>query len=620
MQIKLVIWDLDETLWSGTLADHGTIALNEVRADMVRKLNERGVVSSICSKNDPDQAEAKLKEFGLWDQFVFPQIAFAPKGAAIAALIEDMQLRPVNVLFVDDNKLNLEEARAFTPELNILDASDPGADALLAGIVEANEHVRKSRLDQYKSLERKQRDLKAAEGSREEFLYSCEIRLASPDKLDNTPYVERIAELINRSNQMNYTKSRVDAGELAQDITVRGQFPDEYYTVSIFAWDNYGYYGLVGFAAVEDKKVLRHFVFSCRIMHMGVEGRVLKSLLDAYPELDVSGVPVVAEASDWIHWLEWFEPSVRDFVARHETGNSMAEKHVRIMAHCQTGMFAHFAGLGRKAHLDSWPRVFSLQYFATGIVPPGLLERPVDAEALAFPRLVVYAASVDYSDSFWSDQFTAVGMETHFTRFAEKFAHFIAATGRRLLVILPPVEEASFQRVLPIGITEARARTLNRVWMDLAVRHTAIDILRIGQGETEIDIQAEPGEIVDFQHFEASLNRKISQRIRAWVEAREAEPEAAGWHEAGHAAIADGSITILRNIAPGKACAQSSHDPRENPLYPDEKPERAVDPLHSGDLAFATDLDKMPWWGIDLGEITRIGAVALYNFDRYDEV
>src|SRR5712691_6797038 len=91
-KIKLVIWDLDDTLWRGTLAEGDDVVLFEHRAESVRALNRCGIVSSICSKNDPVSARQTLERMNLWDQFVFPRIAFVPKAAAVRQIIDDMQL------------------------------------------------------------------------------------------------------------------------------------------------------------------------------------------------------------------------------------------------------------------------------------------------------------------------------------------------------------------------------------------------------------------------------------------------------------------------------------------------------------------------------------------------
>ena len=97
-QIKLVIWDLDETFWEGTLSE------GEVRnpnIELIKKLSDYGIINSISSKNDFEKAKEKLIEFGVWDLFVFPSINWNPKGEAIKQIIEDCQLRSPNVLFID---------------------------------------------------------------------------------------------------------------------------------------------------------------------------------------------------------------------------------------------------------------------------------------------------------------------------------------------------------------------------------------------------------------------------------------------------------------------------------------------------------------------------------------
>ena len=99
--IKLVIWDLDDTLWSGTLSE-GPVELTDVRCQLVRALDRRGIVNSICSKNDEAAARRRLEEADLWEEFVFARIDWTAKGPRISNLIDDVQLRAENVLFIDD--------------------------------------------------------------------------------------------------------------------------------------------------------------------------------------------------------------------------------------------------------------------------------------------------------------------------------------------------------------------------------------------------------------------------------------------------------------------------------------------------------------------------------------
>jgi FkbH-like protein len=87
--VKLVIWDLDETLWDGTLSEEG-IRPVQAHIDMVRTLVDRGIMCAICSKNDFETAKKAVEELGIWDLFVFPHIAWPPKGQAIEKMINDM--------------------------------------------------------------------------------------------------------------------------------------------------------------------------------------------------------------------------------------------------------------------------------------------------------------------------------------------------------------------------------------------------------------------------------------------------------------------------------------------------------------------------------------------------
>ena len=114
--IKLVIWDLDETFWKGTFSE-GPVDVPQENVSLLKNLTDCGIVNSICSKNDAGQVMDFLREANLSAFFVFPSVDWTPKGSRIKQLISDMQLRPANVLFLDDNPSNLGEAEHFCPEI-----------------------------------------------------------------------------------------------------------------------------------------------------------------------------------------------------------------------------------------------------------------------------------------------------------------------------------------------------------------------------------------------------------------------------------------------------------------------------------------------------------------------
>src|SRR3954471_11481980 len=82
--VKLVIWDLDDTFWTGILSEEPVTAVAG-NVELVKRLATRGIVSTISSKNDPAAAAERLREMGVWDYFVSPSISFQAKGASISA-------------------------------------------------------------------------------------------------------------------------------------------------------------------------------------------------------------------------------------------------------------------------------------------------------------------------------------------------------------------------------------------------------------------------------------------------------------------------------------------------------------------------------------------------------
>ncbi len=293
--VKLVVWDLDDTLWTGTLSE-GPVRLEAARAELVRTLNRRGIVNAICSNNDRTAARDRLAEAGLLDEFVFARIDWSPKGPRVARLIEDAQLRADNVLFVDDLPMNRREVRHFVPGIQT------AGPEILEGLLDLPELAGKddralTRLEQYRIIERKLADRSSSTGGNESFLRSCDIRIGLFD--DAADEADRLYELLTRTHQLNFTKRRLGPDEfraMLADPAVR--------TGYVRVRDRYGDYGICGFYALvrneEEEAVLLDFLFSCRILHMGVEQWVYAAL--GHPRLRVVGdVASSLEAPvDWI--------------------------------------------------------------------------------------------------------------------------------------------------------------------------------------------------------------------------------------------------------------------------------------------------------------------------------
>ncbi len=293
--IKLVIWDLDDTFWKGTLSEGGVI-LPEENAKLIRDLTDSGIINSISSKNEFEPTKQHLQELGVWDFFVFPSINWEGKGLQLKDKLDKMALRPVNVLFLDDNLSNLGEAKHFLPDIQV------GGPDVIKELIEQvavleKKDLHHKRLKQYKVLEDKATASKTYK-SNEDFLYDSNIKVEM--HYDCLNQLQRIHELLLRSNQLNYTKKRISIEEL-ESLFGNPEYDCGYVTVT----DRFGDYGMVGFYALTNGR-LEHFLFSCRTMGQKIEQWVYAQL--GFPELTVVGEVRTElntkECPGWINQVE----------------------------------------------------------------------------------------------------------------------------------------------------------------------------------------------------------------------------------------------------------------------------------------------------------------------------
>ena len=175
-KIKLVIWDLDDTFWEGTLSE-GAVEKKADNITIVNELVNRGIMNSIVSKNDYDKARKQLEDFGVWDSFIFPKISWNPKGEIVRQLLEQCKLRPDNTLFVDDNPSNLQEVKYYNPGINVIEASKFGLNMLSDEAFKGKDDTSHTRLKQYKILEQRASE-ETKYSSNIEFLKDSDIRVS----------------------------------------------------------------------------------------------------------------------------------------------------------------------------------------------------------------------------------------------------------------------------------------------------------------------------------------------------------------------------------------------------------------------------------------------------------
>jgi FkbH-like protein len=271
--VKCVVWDLDNTLWDGTLLEGDPCDVPPEVHRAIRTLDERGILQSVASKNDPDIAQERLAEVGLADMFLYPQIGWKPKSESIKEIAASLNFGLDALAFVDDQPFERAEVAHAHPQVVCVDPVE------LAAILETPAFVPRfvttesaRRRDLYRIQASREAEEHDFQGTNEEFLRTLgmrfTIRRAGPGDL------QRAEELTVRTNQLNSTGRTYSFAELDE---LRSD-PAHWLLVAEMS-DRFGDYGTIGLALVHRDPEAWHLklmLMSCRTMSRGV-GTILLS-------------------------------------------------------------------------------------------------------------------------------------------------------------------------------------------------------------------------------------------------------------------------------------------------------------------------------------------------------
>lgn len=275
---KCVVWDLDNTVWDGVLIEDGgeKLKLRPHILEIFRTLDERGILLSVASKNNPEEAAATLKSFGLSEYILCPQISWGPKSQGIREIAHRLNIGIDSLLFVDDSAFEREEVKSALPEITVVDAANylniperPDCQVVVT------EESRKRRI-LYREQEIRNSVLQEFQGDYMVFLRDCKIHLTIRNMTEAN--LDRVYELTQRTNQMNFSGNRYTRDQLRELLG-----NPEIHKFVIDCSDRFGSYGTVGFCcvhAVEPR--MTDLMFSCRIQSKRIEHAFLSFLLRRY--------------------------------------------------------------------------------------------------------------------------------------------------------------------------------------------------------------------------------------------------------------------------------------------------------------------------------------------------
>jgi FkbH-like protein len=267
--VKCVVWDLDNTLWRGTLIEDGVekLELNPAAVNAIVELDQRGILHSIASKNNARDALAALDRFGLRDYFLAPQINWGPKSASIDEISRRLNIHKNTFLFIDDQAFERAEVAYAHPDVRVMEEACIHDLLDLPAVDVPVTAEAKSRRQMYQVEETRESAFRSADTSFQEFLRSCDLKLTIGNVVEDN--IHRVFELAQRTNQLNYA-GRASSRKDIEDLFT-GAVPDTKGLV-LSCSDRFGDYGVIGFAVVNlDRFHVENFFMSCRVQHKKVD-------------------------------------------------------------------------------------------------------------------------------------------------------------------------------------------------------------------------------------------------------------------------------------------------------------------------------------------------------------
>jgi len=273
-KVKVVVWDLDNTLWNGTLVNDSNVTLREEAVSLIKALDKRGILNSIASKNDYQPAFDKLTQLGIQDYFLCPAINWGQKSLNIKQIASRLNLGINSFAFIDDNVREREEVKTALPMVRVYD--EQNLSRLLERSefdVPVSESSQKRRLSYMQEVSRQQ-FAESFSDDYEAYLRNLEMVLqVQPVSQQNR---KRCYELVSRSNQLNLSTNRYTEEEFDQLLS-----RDDIAAYAFACKDKFGDYGIISFLSVQTEGTtgrIVDFVVSCRVAKKKVENAIITSL------------------------------------------------------------------------------------------------------------------------------------------------------------------------------------------------------------------------------------------------------------------------------------------------------------------------------------------------------
>jgi len=293
---KCLALDLDNTLWGGVVGDDGIEGLKigpgDAEGESFRsfqeyllRLKERGMLLAVCSKNEEENALAPFEQLpGMLlkrSDFVSFKANWNPKPDNLEMIASELNIGLDTIVFVDDNPAERELVKQALPQVKVIDLSaDPAEYPLLLDQSGWLEIARLTDEDWGKTSQY-QENLQRREVQARHIDYDSYLKSLRQQALIcsfNTQDLDRITQLVNKTNQFNLTTERLNGS----DIEALMDKPDVF-TASVRLVDQFGDNGLISIMIGHIEERVLHidlWLMSCRVFKRGVEQLLANHLFD----------------------------------------------------------------------------------------------------------------------------------------------------------------------------------------------------------------------------------------------------------------------------------------------------------------------------------------------------
>lgn len=283
---KCLVLDLDHTCWGGVIGDDGLNGIhigNETAAGesflyfqkYVKELKSRGVILAVSSKNDHHIAaegfthsDSILK----FEDFTAFKANWEPKFQNIQEIAQEINIGLDSLVFIDDNSA---ERHIVTSQLPLVSVPDVGSD-----VISFIDHIEKNGYFEIVALSQDDVDRnKFYKGNSERATaqslfanydeYLSSLNMVAEIKPFSQLYIDRITQLINKTNQFNVTTKRYTIGEVQVLID-----NDQYITLYGKLEDRFGDNGLISImigSINNEVCIIDLWLMSCRVLKRNME-------------------------------------------------------------------------------------------------------------------------------------------------------------------------------------------------------------------------------------------------------------------------------------------------------------------------------------------------------------